>query len=93
MQDESFYDVAVDGAEISIDVDARVILVGEHNFTFTLSQMEEQLISSGGITAAFQRFGKNLFDVMCAAKPRPGQTEKLDLDGDETMGTQTPLEW
>lgn len=93
MQDDLFYDSAVDGAEITIDLDSRVIGVGGDNYSFTLSQMEEELISSGGITAAFQRFGKNLFDVMCAAKPRPGHTNKLDVEGYAVKGAQIPLEW
>ena len=91
--DDLFYDAAVDGAEIVIDLGSRVITVGEKEFFFSLSQMEEELISSGGITAAFKLFGKNLFDVMCAAKPRPGHTSKLDLEGVEKNDARSSLQW
>ena len=93
IQDNSFYDAAVDGAEITIDLGSRVIFLGGNDYPFTLSRMEEELISSGGITAAFQRFGKNLFDVMCSAKPRPEHTRQLDLDGNEARAAQSRLQW
>ena len=45
--------------------------------SFQLSGMEKQLIAAGGITEAFGRFGKKLFDVMCAIKePRRGPARK-----------------
>ncbi|KAJ5124316.1 uncharacterized protein N7515_008141 [Penicillium bovifimosum] len=93
IKDDSFYAVALDGTEITIDLGSRVIFVGRNEYPFTLSQMEEELISSGGITAAFQRFGKSLFDVMCSAKPSPEHTANLDLDGEEARAPQSSLQW
>jgi 3-isopropylmalate dehydratase small subunit len=72
--DESFYDVAVDGADIRIDLEGRKITVGEREWPFNLSAMEIKLIETGGITGAFRAFGKKLFEVMCA----PIEAEKKD---------------
>jgi len=54
----------VDGAEISVDLGMRVAEVAGKTFTFQLSEIERQLVRCGGITPAFQRWGKGLFDRM-----------------------------
>lgn len=62
--DESFYKKAVDGAEIQVGLGGRKVLVGDEEWHFELSAMEIKLIETGGITGAFRRFGKRLFEVM-----------------------------
>ncbi|KAL2002036.1 hypothetical protein VTN02DRAFT_760 [Thermoascus thermophilus] len=66
--DDEFYEAAQDGLDISIDLGARRITVGGKEFEFQLSQMEKELIANGGIASAFNKFGKKLFEVMCAPK-------------------------
>ncbi|KKA19926.1 hypothetical protein T310_6086 [Rasamsonia emersonii CBS 393.64] len=67
--DEAFYDAAQDAVDISVDLAARRVTVdGKESFGFQLSQMERELIANGGIASAFNRFGKKLFQVMCAPK-------------------------
>ncbi|KAL2011398.1 hypothetical protein VTN00DRAFT_4116 [Thermoascus crustaceus] len=66
--DDSFYEAAQDGSDISIDLGARRITVEGKEFRFQLSQMEKELIANGGIASAFNKFGKKLFEVMCAPK-------------------------
>jgi hypothetical protein len=46
--------------------------VGDGKWGFKLSAMELRLIETGGITGAFRKFGKKLFEVMCA----PSEGEK-----------------
>jgi 3-isopropylmalate dehydratase small subunit len=65
ISDEEFYEVAVEGREISIDLERRRVTVDGKEWEFRLSQMEQKLIETGGITAAFRKFGKRLFEVLC----------------------------
>jgi hypothetical protein len=44
--------------------------VGGKEFPFELAQLEKELIDAGGISQAFRKFGKSLFDVMCARKAK-----------------------
>jgi 3-isopropylmalate dehydratase small subunit len=63
--DPSFYELAVDGAEISIDLEANKLQVKGKEFGFDFSEMERKLMDLGGITQAFHKYGKELFQTMC----------------------------
>ncbi|EHK17249.1 uncharacterized protein TRIVIDRAFT_41788 [Trichoderma virens Gv29-8] len=67
MDDPAFFEAAVDGAEVSIDLEANQIKVGGTEFSFYLSTMERELVEAGGITPAFKKFGKQLFDMICGS--------------------------
>ncbi|PNP47017.1 hypothetical protein THARTR1_10522 [Trichoderma harzianum] len=67
MDDPAFFEAAVDGAEISIDLEASKVNVGGAEFSFQLSTMERELVEAGGITPAFKKFGKQLFDMICGS--------------------------
>ncbi|KAL6694466.1 aconitase iron-sulfur domain-containing protein [Trichoderma pleuroticola] len=67
MDDPAFFEAAVDGAEISIDLEASRVNVGGAEFSFQLSTMERELVEAGGITPAFKKFGKQLFDMICGS--------------------------
>jgi len=69
MEDEEFFELAKDGAEIEVDVDGRVIRIGGREFKFNLSELEIQLLQQGGISAAFARWGKKILEKMTASKP------------------------
>lgn len=70
--DESFYEAATDGAEISIDITANKILLNGSEISFQLSQMEKQLFDHGGITSAFSKFGNRVFEALTAPKNLAG---------------------
>lgn len=59
--DEEFYTLAQEGAEVTIDVKDRQVFCGGKEFQFNLSSMEEKLISEGGVTEMYQKYGANLF--------------------------------
>jgi hypothetical protein len=40
--------------------------------------MERELIEAGGISEAFRKFGKMLFDVMCAPKAKYVKVGQID---------------
>ena len=64
LSDDDFYANIQDGAHVSVDLNESVIIVDEKRFPFKLSQMERALIEVGGITSAFLKFGKHLFDYL-----------------------------
>jgi len=43
VKDDTFYELAVEGATVSLDKDARVVRIGDLEFTFELSKMEQGL--------------------------------------------------
>ncbi|KAJ2683181.1 hypothetical protein IWW39_005641 [Coemansia spiralis] len=69
LKDEKFYDLAQEGAEVSIDLPNRKIYCGGHSFTFNLSTMEERLILGGGVTEMYKKYGNLLFRAAIAADP------------------------
>lgn len=90
VSDESFYEIAKDGEDISIDFNARWICVREQKFGFLLSQMEKELFDHGGITSAFRKFGNKLFSVMTEPKGLEGAARKAQ----ETAATPySGLQW
>ncbi|KAL7920082.1 hypothetical protein ACQKWADRAFT_315064 [Trichoderma austrokoningii] len=86
MDDPAFYKAAADGAEISIDLQTNSLTVGDEIFSFSLSAMERELVEAGGITPAFKKFGKQLFDMIC------GST-KDNRRVVEVSGQATGMQW
>lgn len=68
ISDQSFYDAAVDGAEISINLTTNQIMIGEDRVNFQLSRMEKELFDHGGISSTFRKFGNRLFEAMTEPK-------------------------
>ena len=66
MAQEEFFEAAKDGVFIHIDIGRNVIIVDDREYPFQLSSMERELIDLGGITPAFMKFGKQLFDALCS---------------------------
>jgi 3-isopropylmalate dehydratase small subunit len=62
--DPAFYKLANDGIKISIDLEANELEVEGSTFEFEFSSMERQLMELGGITQAFHKHGKTLFQTM-----------------------------
>lgn len=85
-----FFELAEDGEEITIDLDRSCVSVGGKEFGFELSAMEKELTDSGGISDAFRKFGKNLFEVMCKPKGLGRPTKVVDDEASEQM---KQMEW
>ncbi|KAI8358675.1 hypothetical protein B0O80DRAFT_441239 [Mortierella sp. GBAus27b] len=66
IEDESFYELAQEGAEVAIDVKERKVYCGGKEFPFGLSLMEERLLAGGGVTEMYNKYGKRLFRVATA---------------------------
>lgn len=66
--DERFYDKAQHGVDIHVDLARRTVNIDGGSFPFELSEMEEALIAAGGISNAFNLFGKRVFQALCSKK-------------------------
>ncbi|KAJ2632554.1 hypothetical protein H4R22_001158 [Coemansia sp. RSA 1290] len=69
LKDDKFYELAQEGAEVSIDLPGRKIYCGDQAFSFNLSTMEERLILGGGVTEMYKKYGNLLFRAAIAADP------------------------
>lgn len=68
MTDEGFFEAAQDGVDIKVDLGRNVVVVdGMDEFPFEMSRTEKDLIGLGGITPAFTKFGKQLFQGLCSS--------------------------
>ncbi|SPO07049.1 probable aconitase family protein [Cephalotrichum gorgonifer] len=67
--EDEFFAAAKDGDDISVDLARNVIVVGGVEFGFELSRIEKELIGLGGISPAFMKFGKQLFQELCSTPP------------------------
>jgi hypothetical protein len=56
-----------------------------------MSGMERELIEIGGLTSAFRRFGKGLFDVLTTPKGKRGSGKAEGAE--KSCGTVDDLQW
>jgi 3-isopropylmalate dehydratase small subunit len=89
--DDSFHEAAADGAEIEIDLEGRKVQVGGREWSFELSAMELKLIETGGISGAFRKFGKKLFEIKCA--PAKTESKQLVVSGGSDCESTKELQW
>lgn len=80
IQDQSFYQAAVDGTEITINVNEREIIIGEQKWTFRLDNLEIKMLKNRGLAEAYKKFGKNVFDSLCEGNRDEIITEEKYLD-------------
>ncbi|KAK4497301.1 hypothetical protein PRZ48_011751 [Zasmidium cellare] len=76
MEDEAFYAVAKEGCEISIDLPGRRVLVEGRTFGFGFSRIEEELLMNRGVTNAYRRYGKGIWEKLTEKKGEVGQVGK-----------------
>lgn len=87
--DETFHEAAIEGADIDIDLDLLKVRIGQREWPFEFSRMEKELIQTGGLSNAFQKFGSKLFEVMCA----PSKVQSRIPLPDDGCGNNKSLEW
>ncbi|RUS27061.1 Isocitrate/isopropylmalate dehydrogenase-domain-containing protein [Jimgerdemannia flammicorona] len=79
LEDERFYELAQEGAEVDIDLLKRVITIGGEQFGFSLNDFQFKLLANGGVTNMYNKFGKGLFRKAMAA-------DDLGSDGGHACG-------
>jgi 3-isopropylmalate dehydratase small subunit len=92
MSDPAFYEAATDGVELVIDLDNLSIKVqastGVKQFPFQISAMERQLFECGGVTDAWKKWGRSLWEEMCRG---PGRTSSKKVEPLES--SKKNLQW
>ncbi|KAG7038209.1 aconitase family protein [Colletotrichum scovillei] len=76
IDDPLFYEKAQTGTSIEIDLDRNVLTVDGETFEFQLSVLEKKLTKMGGMTNAFNQFGKRIYDVLTGRKASQGGVAK-----------------
>jgi 3-isopropylmalate dehydratase small subunit len=69
VSDEAFYELAVEGATVEVDVPTRTATViaadgARAAFPFVLSTMEERFLQGGGVEKLYKSFRKDLFKAL-----------------------------
>ncbi|CAM1507616.1 Fc.00g072570.m01.CDS01 [Cosmosporella sp. VM-42] len=90
MEEDEFFEAAKDGISIDINLAKNFIVVDGREFPFQLSKMERELIDLGGITPAFMKFGKQVFDALCSSGNGVKQ-QKVDDLADSSCGSSLDL--
>lgn len=67
------------GTEISIDLDARTVMVDGQNFAFRLDEMELSLTRKGGLAAAYRLYGQAVFRSICEADSKVSVEDPADI--------------
>lgn len=80
IQGQSFYQAAIDGTEITINVDEREIIIGEQKWAFQLDNLEIKMLQNRGLAEAYKKFGKNVLDSLCEGIGDEIITEEKHLD-------------
>lgn len=105
MQDESFYEAAKDGRAVEVDVPSRKVRIevekGEwKEWPFELSEMEYQLTLNKGVTEAFKRYGRGVWEGLMgdgAGKKEGREQQTLDeadlLKSVDAKGKDNKLAW
>lgn len=90
MGDGEFYSAAKDGATISIDLQRRTIVVAETEFAFRLSEIEYRLTMDKGISQAYAKYGKAMWERLMQNVDGQIQARVSDY---KTSTVDRRLEW
>lgn len=88
---DDFHTLAADGAEITIDVASREVRVGGRTFAFKIDDMELALVENGGMAPAFARFGKDVFEKLCASGGH--EAGRMSYQDQNVGGASQELQW
>jgi homoaconitate hydratase len=92
LQNDRFYELADEGAEISIDIRGRTITCGGEKFDFQLDPIEESLLAAGGLLKMYNLYGTKLFKKLQEAGTS-GDDGKDTSHGHTEATKDSKLEW
>jgi homoaconitate hydratase len=70
LDDDEFYDLAQEGAQVSVDLAHKVIKCQGKQFEFDLDPIEEALLCAGGLLKVYEQYGTALFRQLQSAATR-----------------------
>lgn len=89
MDDEDFYAAAQDEVDIAIKLERRCIEIGSKEYAFELSETEYRLTMDKGITQAYSKYGKAIWERLT----RDGKEEPRCGRRNEQPSVDQRLEW
>jgi len=70
LDDDGFYELALEGVELTVDMERKVILCSGREFPFVLDPIEEALLRAGGLISVYEKYGTTLFRQLQSAANR-----------------------
>jgi hypothetical protein len=64
LTDQEFHNLAIDSAEVEVNLGRRLVSVAGKSFPFVMDDMEIRLIENKGLSEAYRRFGKSMFKTL-----------------------------
>lgn len=87
VRDAEFYELAIEGSVVTVDVPSRTVTVAgsDKTFPFTLSRMEERFLQAGGVEKLYKTFRKELFKALVKGPKLP--SKPVSGCGDDDCGS------
>ncbi|KIV79205.1 hypothetical protein PV11_06776 [Exophiala sideris] len=92
VSDDAFFEAAVDGEDITIDIPSRSVTVGGKTFPFNLSEMEYNLTINNGMAESFRRFGKGIWETFTGSNSN-GKSIAQALEEGSGEKKDRKMEW
>ncbi|KAK4940303.1 hypothetical protein LTR10_019519 [Elasticomyces elasticus] len=92
VSDDAFFEAAIDGEDITIDIPSRSVRVGGKTFPFNLSEMEYNLTINNGMAESFRRFGKGIWETFTSSNTN-GKSIARALEDASGEKKDRKLEW
>lgn len=90
--DDDFYARVATGVDIAVDVSRRAVVVaGRHRYPVAFDDMELRLMESRGLAGAFLKYGRRVFQNLCAESPATRTDEAEEKE--EWDSAKAQLAW
>lgn len=93
VRDDRFYELALEGVEVEIDVEGRAVVCGGERFGFRLDPIEERLIAAGGLLKMYDLHGNALFKYLQDAVTTVNSPRSESLEDMVVSKTNGKLDW
>jgi len=91
IKDEQFYNNLTEDCEISVDVGKRVVIVGENQYSFSMTAIEETIYENGGVIGLYSRFKDKGFSEL--VRQAVVKTEQKISCGSNLGCSNKDLDW
>ena len=91
IKDEQFYNNLTEDCEILVNVTNRVVIVGENQYSFSMTAIEETIYENGGVIGLYSRFKDQGFAEL--VKQAVVKTEQKTSCGSSLSCSNKDLDW
>jgi 3-isopropylmalate dehydratase small subunit len=93
LDNDDFFRLAVDQADIEIDVAHRLIRLAGRTFDFNLDEMEYRLTVNKGLQASYKKFGRDIWNYIGANSGRPRMQDIENFPMLEEKQKRSGIDW